>query len=330
MKTEIDTRKVERHYVLYQPDVCVPTWHVVGDNSSTTTQANSYRFIQNNSSHPYYANYQGNSANAPYNVNIYKQYENVKWDGFTIRHGYIINYEANRDGGPGVRVFDNVELENLVIVNNLNHGYRVRGGGLYMDGQNSKISNSYQFNNYATNANSVSKAKVPDDTFKKNDTDYGKQDVYGGGAYMIVGTGFNMVVAKNRVSGTNEGGGGIFIETATFYNNTVAYNMVENKDAGSGIMQWNGSNTGISSSLALYNCIVYGNIRKNAGDNYEVGSTSVNTFKTPHSCYLPYCKDLDNIFKEDSKTSSVLLIHLQMEKMQRIRSTSVWQQTASV
>lgn len=305
MKTEIDKRKVERHYVLYQPDVCVPTWHVVGNESSTTTQANSYRFIQNNSSHPYYANYQGNSANAPYNVNIYKQYENVKWDGFTIRHGYIINYEANRDGGPGVRVFDNVELENLVIVNNLNHGYRVRGGGLYMDGQNSKISNSYQFNNYATNANSVSKAKVPDDTFKKNNTDYGIQDVYGGGAYMIVGTGFNMVVAKNRVSGTNESGGGIFIETATFYNNTVAYNMVENKDEGSGIMQWSGTNTGLSSSLALYNCIVYGNIRKNKKfyeNNYEVGSTSENTFKTPHSCYLPSCKDaLNNIFKKDQK-----------------------------
>ena len=305
METEINNRNVERHYVLYQPDVCVPTWHVVGNESSTTTQANSYRFIQNNSSHPYYANYQGNSANAPYNVNIYKQYENVKWDGFTIRHGYIINYEANRDGGPGVRVFDNVELENLVIVNNLNHGYRVRGGGLYMDGQNSKISNSYQFNNYATNANSVSKAKVPDDTFKKNNTDYGIQDVYGGGAYMIVGTGFNMVVAKNRVSGTNESGGGIFIETATFYNNTVAYNMVENKDEGSGIMQWSGTNTGLSSSLALYNCIVYGNIRKNKKfyeNNYEVGSTSENTFKTPHSCYLPSCKDaLNNIFKKDPK-----------------------------
>ena len=305
METEINNRNVERHYVLYQPDVCVPTWHVVGNESSTTTQANSYRFIQNNSSHPYYANYQGNSANAPYNVNIYKQYENVKWDGFTIRHGYIINYEANRDGGPGVRVFDNVELENLVIVNNLNHGYRVRGGGLYMDGQNSKISNSYQFNNYATNANSVSKAKVPDDTFKKNNTDYGIQDVYGGGAYMIVGTGFNMVVAKNRVSGTNESGGGIFIETATFYNNTVAYNMVENKDEGSGIMQWSGTNTGLSSSLALYNCIVYGNIRKNKKfyeNNYEVGSTSENTFKTPHSCYLPSCKDaLNNIFKKDQK-----------------------------
>ena len=301
MKEEIDKRMVERHYVLYQPDVCVPTWHVVGDESSTTTQANSYRFIKNNSSHPYYANYQGNSVNAPYNVNIYKQYENVKWDGFTIRHGYIINYEANRDGGPGVRVFDNVELENLVIVNNLNHGYRVRGGGLYMDGQNSKISNSYQFNNYATNANSVSKAKVPDDTFKINNTDYKNQDVYGGGAYMIVGTGFNMVVAKNRVSGTNEGGGGIFIETATFYNNTVAYNMVENIDKGSGIMQWSGTNTGLSSSLSLYNCIIYGNINNNGGTNYEVGSKSVNNFKTPRSCYLPYCKDLDNIFKEDSK-----------------------------
>lgn len=304
METEINNRKVERHYVLYQPDVCVPTWHVVGD-SSTITQANSYRFIKNNSSHPYYANYQGNSANAPYNVNIYKQYENVKWDGFTIRHGYIINYQANRDGGPGVRVFDNVELENLVIVNNLNHGYRVRGGGLYMDGQNSKISNSYQLNNYATNANSVSKAQVPDDTFKNNKSNYGNLDVYGGGAYMIVGTGFNMVVAKNRVSGTSDGGGGIFIETATFYNNTVAYNMTESREDGSGIMQWSGTNTGLSSSLALYNCIVYGNIRKNKkvyDNNYEVGSTSENTFKTPHSCYLPSCKDaLNKIIKKDSK-----------------------------
>lgn len=304
METEINNRKVERHYVLYQPDVCVPTWHVVGD-SSTITQANCYRFIKNNSSHPYYANYQGNSANAPYNVNIYKQYENVKWDGFTIRHGYIINYQANRDGGPGVRIFDNVELENLVIVNNLNHGYRVRGGGLYMDGQNSKISNSYQLNNYATNANSVSKAQVPDDTFKNNKSKYGNLDVYGGGAYMIVGTGFNMVVAKNRVSGTSDGGGGIFIETATFYNNTVAYNMTESREDGSGIMQWSGTNTGLSSSLALYNCIVYGNIRKNKkvyDNNYEVGSTSENTFKTPHSCYLPSCKDaLNKIIKKDSK-----------------------------
>ena len=301
MKTEIDKRKVERHYVLYQPDVCVPTWHVVGD-SSTITQANSYRFIKNNSSHPYYANYQGNSVNAPYNVNIYKQYENVKWDGFTIRHGYIINYQANRDGGPGVRVFDNVELENLVIVNNLNHGYRVRGGGLYMDGQNSKISNSYQLNNYATNANSVPKAQVPDDTFKNNKSNYGNQDVYGGGAYMIVGTGFNMVVAKNRVMGSTESGGGIFIESATFYNNTVAYNMVENKNEGSGIMQWSNAETGINSSLSLYNCIIYGNIKRNGGTNYQVGSTSVNTFKTPHSCYLPSCTDaLNNIFKKDSK-----------------------------
>ena len=301
MKTEIDKRKVERHYVLYQPDVCVPTWHVVGD-SSTITQANSYRFIKNNSSHPYYANYQGNSVNAPYNVNIYKQYENVKWDGFTIRHGYIINYQANRDGGPGVRVFDNVELENLVIVNNLNHGYRVRGGGLYMDGQNSKISNSYQLNNYATNANSVPKAQVPDDTFKNNKSNYGNQDVYGGGAYMIVGTGFNMVVTKNRVMGSTESGGGIFIESATFYNNTVAYNMVENKNEGSGIMQWSNAETGINSSLSLYNCIIYGNIKRNGGTNYQVGSTSVNTFKTPHSCYLPSCTDaLNNIFKKDSK-----------------------------
>ena len=64
-----------------------------------------------------------------------------------------------------------------------------------------------------TNDKAKSTANVKDDKIQ-NGRDYGGTDHYGGGAYMIVGTGYNMVVAKNRVSGAG-GGGGIFLESAT-------------------------------------------------------------------------------------------------------------------
>ncbi len=51
----------------------------------------------------------------------------------------------------------------------------MRGGGLYMDGENSKISNSYLLRNLSY-ANS--------------------KESYGGGAYMIQGTGYNLVRGK--------------------------------------------------------------------------------------------------------------------------------------
>ena len=125
-KTLINSGKTERHYVLYQPDVCLPTWSPSGDGNASRTDGNAVR-------------YKGTLKDEKY-----VDYEHAKWDGFSVRHGYIINYPgANRDGGAGVRVFRGVELENLIIVNNFNHGSRVRGGGLYMDGENSKISNSY-------------------------------------------------------------------------------------------------------------------------------------------------------------------------------------------
>ena len=118
-KTLMNSGKTERHYVLYQPDVCLPTWSPSGDGNATRTDGNAVR-------------YKGDKIDNIY----YKDYEYAKWDGFSVRHGYIINYPgANRDGGAGVRVFRGVELENLIIVNNFNHGSRVRGGGLYMDGE---------------------------------------------------------------------------------------------------------------------------------------------------------------------------------------------------
>lgn len=277
-----NTGMCQRHYVLYQPDVCVTTWHVAGDNKDNAYMGNQYRCYEGDYFWKKYTD--GDKPGA------YKEYKDVKWDGFTVRHGYLINYMANRDGGAGVRVFHGVELENLIITNNLTHGYRTRGGGLYMDGANSTISNSFILNNLTTDKNAKSMSDWNDGNGVKGYSYYnfGGCDDYGGGAYMIVGTGYNMVVANNRVTSqtTTGSGGGIFIENAKFYNNTVAYNT--SKMDGSGIEQWasGGNATGVSSELSLYNCIVYGNKSTDKPNNPQVASTDVNTFKPAHNCFL--------------------------------------------
>lgn len=245
-KTLINSGKTERHYVLYQPDVCLPTWSPSGDGNATRTDGNAVR-------------YKGDKIDDIY----YKDYKYAKWDGFSVRHGYIINYPgANRDGGAGVRVFRGVELENLIIVNNFNHGSRVRGGGLYMDGENSKISNSYLLRNlsYANSSES-----------------------YGGGAYMIQGTGYNLVVANNRCYNGSCRGGGIFLESAKFYNNTIAYNMATN---GTGIYHWQDANTGVASQLSLYNCIIYDNYNNGKQITDQVNSAASGKMNPSHNCYM--------------------------------------------
>ena len=256
-KTLMNSGNTERHYVLYQPDACLPTWSPSGDGNALRTDGNAVR-------------YKGNLID---NIN-YKDYKYAKWDGFSIRHGYIINYPgANRDGGAGVRVFRGVELENLIIVNNFNHGSRVRGGGLYMDGENSKISNSYLLRNLS---------------FASSD------ESYGGGAYMIQGTGYNLVVANNRCYNGTCRGGGIFLESAKFYNNTIAYNMATN---GTGIYHWQDSNTGVESQLSLYNCIIYDNYNNGKSITDQVNSAASGKMNPSHNCYMN-SSDLSSKFLE--------------------------------
>lgn len=262
-KTLINSGKTERHYVLYQPDVCLPTWSPSGDGNASRTDGNAVR-------------YTGDKID---NVN-YKDYKYAKWDGFSVRHGYIINYPgANRDGGAGVRVFRGVELENLIIVNNFNHGSRVRGGGLYMDGENSKISNSYLLRNlsYANSSES-----------------------YGGGAYMIQGTGYNLVVANNRCYNGTCRGGGIFLESAKFYNNTIAYNMATN---GTGIYHWQDANTGVASQLSLYNCIIYDNYNNSKQITDQVNSAASGKMNPSHNCYMN-SGNINNKFQESDGNST--------------------------
>lgn len=257
-KTLINSGKTERHYVLYQPDVCLPTWSPSGDGNTSRTDGNAVRYKE-----------------PLKDDKNYVDYEHAKWDGFSVRHGYIINYPgANRDGGAGVRVFRGVELENLIIVNNFNHGSRVRGGGLYMDGENSKISNSYLLRNLSY-ANS--------------------RESYGGGAYMIQGTGYNLVVANNRCYNGTCRGGGIFLESAKFYNNTIAYNMATN---GTGIYHWQDANTGVASQLSLYNCIIYDNYNNsNRSVTDQVNSAASGKMNPSHNCYMN-SGNINNKFEE--------------------------------
>lgn len=246
-QTLINNKTQERHYVLYQPDVCIPTWSQTNDETGNRYGGNSNRY-----------------PGSTYPDDKYVEYKNAKWDGFSIRHGYIVNYkDANRDGGAGVRVFRGVELENLIIVNNFNHGSRVRGGGLYMDGENSKISNSYLLRNLSMT------------TIKEN---------FGGGAYMIQGTGYNLVVANNRCgNGAECYGGGIFLESAKFYNNTIAYNMSAN---GTGIYHWQDKSTGVASQLSLYNCLIYDNHNGSKEVADQVNSKAWDKMKPSHNCYM--------------------------------------------
>ena len=257
-----DQSNVIRRYVLRQPDVCMPTYSASGDGTNPT---------------------QGNCSRLPdatYADPAYQEYSNVKWDGFSIRHGYIIRMAThgeeagNRDGGGGVRVFRGVQLENLIIVNNFNYGHRVRAGGLYMDGTNSTISNSFLLRNFAYS--------------------YASKESYGGGAYMIQGTGYNLVVANNRaIKGTSRGGG-IFLESAKFYNNTIAYNE---SNEGSGIFHWQDGNTGVESQLTLYNCILYDNFTNSKVVGNQINSSSVWLMQPSHNCYVNQNFDDDLLVK---------------------------------
>lgn len=259
-QTLINNKTQERHYVLYQPDVCIPTWSQTNDETGNRYGGNSNRY-----------------PGSTYPDDKYVEYKNAKWDGFSIRHGYIVNYkDANRDGGAGVRVFRGVELENLIIVNNFNHGSRVRGGGLYMDGENSKISNSYLLRNLSMT------------TIKEN---------FGGGAYMIQGTGYNLVVANNRCgNGAECYGGGIFLESAKFYNNTIAYNMSSN---GTGIYHWQDKSTGVASQLSLYNCLIYDNHNGSKKVADQVNSKAWGKMKPSHNCYMNSSDDNDKFLESD-------------------------------
>ena len=231
-----------RKTVLYQPDVCLPTRCPKGGDlgGSNDSDSNTYRYTSTQT-YPDYVEYEG-----------------AMWDGFTVQNGLIKDIPANRDGGAGIRIFRGVTIQNFIVQNCWNRGSRSRGGGIYCDGSNSYVINTYVIHNNANGPN--------------NET-----DTYGGGMYMIVGTSYNSAFVNNWANGH---GGGIFLENAIFYNNTVAHNY---KD---GMYQW--SNSGGGNNLEMYNCLFYGN------QNKAIGSSAVGTLKDFHNCYIQTATNLDD------------------------------------
>lgn len=231
-----------RKTVLYQPDVCLPTRCPKGRDlgAGNDDDSNTYRYTN------------------PETYTDYVEYKGAMWDGFTVQNGLIKDIAANRDGGAGIRIFRGVTIQNFIVQNCWNRGSRSRGGGIYCDGSNSYVINTYVIHN---NANGP-----------KNE-----DDTYGGGMYMIVGTSYNSAFVNNWANGR---GGGIFLENAIFYNNTVAHNY---KD---GMYQW--SNSGGGNNLEMYNCLFYGN------QNKAIGSSAVGTLKDFHNCYIQTAQGLDN------------------------------------
>lgn len=261
-----------RKPVLFQPDVCLPTQAPSGRESSFSYwewgrewenwsnhwidhgYGNSVPGIDENASNTYRWEKQEGG---------YVEYTGATWDGFTIRHGFLTDYKANRDGGAGVRMFRGVTLQNCVVTDNYinNHNQASRGAGIYCDGNNSKVVNCFVLHNATTSSES-----------------------YGGGMYMILGTSYNTMVANNY-AGTH--GGGIFIEDAMFYNNTVAYNR---SNGTGGLHQWTAS-SGTTTTLKLYNTIFYGNTNRALDVSKEKdGSFS---FNGAWNCFIQTANALD-------------------------------------
>lgn len=253
-----------RKPVLFQPDVCLPTKSPSGRESTYTYWSWEYVYHfpvgynewvnkgYEDTSVPGVDEKASNTYRWEKQEGGYVEYTGATWDGFTIRHGFLTDYKANRDGGAGVRMFRGVTLQNCVVTDNyINaHNNAGRGAGIYCDGNNSKVVNCFVLNN-------------------ANNSD----ESYGGGMYMILGTSYNTMVANNYAK-TN--GGGIFIEDAMFYNNTVAYNR---STGTGGLHQWTAS-SGTTTTLKLYNTIFYGNA------NQAIGVSAIGNFNGAWNCFV--------------------------------------------
>ena len=260
-KTQSKEYTTFRKPVLYMPDVCLPTYWP-GRINGNDDASNARR-------HNYTKNSDGTYTITPKPGTGYVKYEDVRWDGFTIRNGFIYDYYANRDGGAGVRIFEGGTLAHCVVVDNTtNAAKRTRGGGGYCDGRTSQAISCFFVNNLNISVNGTN-AGV---------------DANGGGIYMLVGTCYNSLFANNICCSKDARGAGIYIEQATFYNNTVAYNscyqgnktsIINNK--GNGIHQYEGDG---GATLNVFNTIVYGNTGPAIGSQKEDRLTSF------RNCYI--------------------------------------------
>ena len=175
----------------------------------------------------------GGTVNGRHQDPNYKEYNNVYWDGFTIRHGFLTNMHHAHAGGAGVSMFEGARLVNCIVTDNFTGCRGTKGGGVFCDGSTSTIENCFILNNTLTKGqyNDVSQSQ-------------------GAGLFLYEGTCFNSLMANNWAIGP---GGGVALCVGKFYNNTLAYNTGNNDVGGLRIC------TGSEPALFMANTVIFGN-----------------------------------------------------------------------
>ena len=257
-----------RKRVLTMPDVCVPTYGAgsVGDPASSTngkladglahtdrvfgpTKALRTAATLKKEEDPHYIEY--NEAN---------------WDGFTIRHGFLTDEAMAHGGGAGVNMYEGAHLRNCIVINNMSHCPRVKGGGLFCDGATSTIEGCFVLNNQSTLSSKLTASQ---------------NQIFAGGLFMYEGTCFNSLFANNYSYGSS---GGVGFCVGRFFNNTIAYNtatLVEGSISGGAISLATESNP----NLFVANTIIFGNNGIAIRDRDEKGD-KVNKVNPFLYCYI--------------------------------------------
>ncbi len=196
----------------------------------------------------------------------YVEYNEANWDGFTIRHGFLTDEAMAHGGGAGVNMYEGAHLKNCIVINNISHCPRVKGGGLFCDGATSTIEGCFVLNNQSTLSSKLTASQ---------------NQIFAGGLFMYEGTCFNSLFANNYSYGSS---GGVGFCVGRFFNNTIAYNtatLVEGSISGGAISLATESNP----NLFVANTIVFGNNGIAIRDRDEKGD-KVNKVNPFLYCYI--------------------------------------------
>ncbi len=240
-------RTTIRKRVLQMPDICNPMFAYPLGGSAAGPSAQLENYIE----HMERVNKSGRKSRGKGQIAVndpnYKEYNEVYWDGFTIRHGFIYDQTSVHAGGAGVAMYEGAHLKNCIITDNIAVAAKQKGGGFFCDGSNSTVESCFILNN----------STAPSTTVTIDQT-----QLFAGGLFLYNGTCFNSLIANNYAHGF---GGGLGLCVGNFYNNTVAYNiggMKINKGLESDFGKTVGGiriASGSTPAILLANTILYGN-----------------------------------------------------------------------
>ena len=277
-------RKTLRKRVLTMPDICTPTYGAGTVGNPTIKERGKFG---DDLCHTDRVNKESRTSTEKEKCEDphYVEYNDVVWDGFTIRHGFISEEAMAHGGGAGVNMYEGAHLKNCIITNNISYCERVKGAGIFCDGSNSTIEGCFVLNNTATHG----ALKTPAD----------QNQIFSGGMFMYEGTCFNSLFAKNHSYGS---AGGVGFCVGRFYNNTIAYNTCDLVEGG----HVNGGAISIATAskpnLFLANTIVYGNSGMAIRERYKndapltTSAVSINSVNPFINCYIqtevPFIQDI--------------------------------------